>query len=389
MTVLFFITGYVFLIFLPKKRKNFHIFYNVKERRLYMSQYIKIAKRENNNKRGFLIVNPYLGKHVPQKPREILGMFDKTALLFPEDWNPKQTLVIGFAETATALGLHYACKNNCRFIQTTREHVIGERIYFSEEHSHATEQYLLKEDLDTITHIMFVDDEITTGKTVLNAITAINRAYGREFQYGVTSIINSMTKEQQETYQKRGIEIHCLEQLPKQNFEQTAEQFKLNGHSDKVSYEHWKSVKVLDVPKLPDCRKMIDANYEELLKERLEPVLGNLDIVGTALVLGVEEFMYAGIWFGNQLENKGCNVRFHATTRSPIAVSEEETYPLHHRFCMNSVNASERNTFLYDVAMYDHVFVFVEKNYSTQVGMDELCKVIETSGNKKIYFISI
>ena len=71
-----------------------------------MSQYIKIAKRENNNKRGFLIVNPYLGKHVPQKPERIFDLFNKTAALFPKTWDPKHTLVIGFAETATALGLH-------------------------------------------------------------------------------------------------------------------------------------------------------------------------------------------------------------------------------------------------------------------------------------------
>ena len=170
-----------------------------------MSQYIKIAKRENNNKRGFLIVNPDLGKHVPQKPERIFDLFDKTAALFPKDWDPKRTLVIGFAETATALGLHYACKNNCRFIQTTRESVPGmhEYLYFSEEHSHATAQYILKGSflvhLKTVNHIMFVDDEITTGKTVLNAITAIQKVSRRKLQYGITSVINSMTEEQYDT----------------------------------------------------------------------------------------------------------------------------------------------------------------------------------------------
>ena len=245
-----------------------------------MSQYIKIAKRENNNKRGFLIVNPDLGKHVPQKPKRIFDLFDKTASLFPEDWDPKCTLVIGFAETATALGLHYACKNNCRFIQTTREKIAGERIYFSEEHSHASEQFLRKPDLESITHIMFVDDEITTGKTVLNAITAMNQAYHKKFHYGVTSVINSMTKKQREAYRENNIELYCLEQVPEQNYEDEANKFLLNGISKKVSYGYWKSVKTMDVPKLPDCRRIIYGNYEEELEEHLKPVLSNLSICG-------------------------------------------------------------------------------------------------------------
>lgn len=37
-----------------------------------MNKYVQIAKRERNNKRGFLIVNPDLGKHVPQEPQKIL-----------------------------------------------------------------------------------------------------------------------------------------------------------------------------------------------------------------------------------------------------------------------------------------------------------------------------
>ena len=151
-----------------------------------MNKYVQIAKRERNNKRGFLIVNPDLGKHVPQEPQKILNLFDKTAALFPNGWDPKHTLVIGFAETATALGLHYACKNHCHYMQTTRESVPGEQeyLYFSEEHSHATAQYILKNSfmshLETINHIMFVDDEITTGKTVLNAIAAIQKECRKE-----------------------------------------------------------------------------------------------------------------------------------------------------------------------------------------------------------------
>lgn len=360
-----------------------------------MSQYIKIAKRENNNKRGFLIVNPDLGKHVPQKPKKIIELFDKTASLFPKDWDPKHTLVIGFAETATALGLHYACNNNCRFIQTTRERVPGmyEYLYFSEEHSHATAQYILKDPfllhLETVNHIMFVDDEITTGKTVLNAIAAIQRVSDRKMQYGVTSVINSMTGEQYHTYKEKGIQVYCLERILNQDYAEEAECFEINGLSRCVPYGYWKSVKMKNVFGVPDCRHGVFPDYLSALSQILAPALEEMDIQGDVLVLGVEEFMYPGIWFAKELEEKGCDVHFHATTRSPIAVSKEEHYPLHDRFCMSSVNAPDRKTFLYNINQYDHVFVFVEERYATQVGMDELKEVLEACGNTDIKFYAL
>lgn len=360
-----------------------------------MSKYVQIAKREKNNKRDFLIVNPDLGKHMPQEPKKIFDLFSKTASLFPNDWDPKRTLVIGFAETATALGLHYACKNSCRFIQTTRESVPGEHeyLYFSEEHSHATAQYILKDSfmshLETITHIMFVDDEITTGKTVLNAIAAIQKECKRDFQYGVTSVINSMTVEQYNFYQKKGIAVYCLERILHHEFAKEAERFKLDGTSHKARYECLKSIETENISGLPDCRHVIFPKYEHTLEQILTPVLKNFNTQRKVLVLGIEEFMYPGIWFAKKMEEKGCEVHFHATTRSPISVSEDNSYPLHSRSCLNSVNAPDRKTFLYNLRQYDYVFVFVEKNYATQAGMDELNGALRSYKNTKIKFFAL
>ena len=83
-----------------------------------MSKYVNIAKRENNKKRGFVIVNPYLGKHVPMTPSLILNMFDKVSMLVPADMDSEHTLVIGFAETATALSIHYAISNKTYFLHS-------------------------------------------------------------------------------------------------------------------------------------------------------------------------------------------------------------------------------------------------------------------------------
>ncbi len=40
---------------------------------------VRIAKRENNNKRKYLVVNPLQGKHIPVKPSEALKLFSNLA----------------------------------------------------------------------------------------------------------------------------------------------------------------------------------------------------------------------------------------------------------------------------------------------------------------------
>ena len=109
---------------------------------------LKIAKRHNNNKRAYLLVNPLQGKHIPTSPTSALEMMknlgDKVALKYPA-----AKLVIGFAETATAIGAMVAASldKDCIYIQTTRENLNGNFIEFLEEHSHAPQQKLYAENL--------------------------------------------------------------------------------------------------------------------------------------------------------------------------------------------------------------------------------------------------
>jgi hypothetical protein len=90
------------------------------------------------------------------------------------------------AETATGLGWglfeHIVAKSKI-YIHTTRVKLAqGHLTEFEEEHSHATEQYLYapkstKFDVKKINHIVIVDDEITTGKTVKNLIVQLNKVF--------------------------------------------------------------------------------------------------------------------------------------------------------------------------------------------------------------------
>ena len=40
---------------------------------------VKLAKREKNKKRNYLLVNPMQGKHVPVSPTKALRLFDDLA----------------------------------------------------------------------------------------------------------------------------------------------------------------------------------------------------------------------------------------------------------------------------------------------------------------------
>ena len=136
---------------------------------------VRIAKRENNNKRNYLIVDPLQGKHIPVSPSRSLGLFSDLAKTVEEEYKDERLLVIGFAETATAVGAGVAIILDAKYIQTTRENIPDvEYLFFSEEHSHATEQKLVKNDIDAvikdIDRIIFVEDEVSTGKTIVNII---------------------------------------------------------------------------------------------------------------------------------------------------------------------------------------------------------------------------
>ncbi|MBQ1336460.1 MAG: phosphoribosyltransferase domain-containing protein, partial [Selenomonadaceae bacterium] len=98
---------------------------------------LRVAKRHNNRKRKYILVNPLQGKHVPVSPTLSLSMMralgDKVAARYGD-----ARLVIGFAETATAIGAVVAnsVSEECVYLQTTREELPhrGAHIDFLEEH---------------------------------------------------------------------------------------------------------------------------------------------------------------------------------------------------------------------------------------------------------------
>ena len=70
---------------------------------------VHICKRKNNAKRQYLFVNKYQGKHIPIDPTKIshlfVELFEQIGIEFAKDKHKDEKVVIvGFAETATAIG---------------------------------------------------------------------------------------------------------------------------------------------------------------------------------------------------------------------------------------------------------------------------------------------
>ena len=64
---------------------------------------LQVAKRYRNNRRLSLLVNPLQGKHIPVSPEISLEMMRTLGGQLAKKY-PEARFVVGFAETATAIG---------------------------------------------------------------------------------------------------------------------------------------------------------------------------------------------------------------------------------------------------------------------------------------------
>ncbi|MBD5468353.1 MAG: hypothetical protein HDR21_09415 [Lachnospiraceae bacterium] len=355
---------------------------------------VRIAKRENNTKRKYLVVNPLQGKHIPVSPTAALKLFSNLADLIRYEYVKEKTLLIGFAETATAIGAQAAVSLGTKYIQTTREIITDvEYLFFSEEHSHATEQKLVKDDIDlaveNIENIVFIEDEVTTGKTILNIIQILEKLYPGRLKFSVASLLNGMSEENLQMYEQRGIRLHYLLKTDHSQYSHIAGTYMGNGKYCGCNTKKGQDISVISVPGRMDTRRLVDAvQYEKACNDLWDAVAGMIGNLSRKklLVVGTEEFMYPALFIGRKLEETGNAVLCHATTRSPIAVSMENEYPLHSRYELISLYDGQRRTFLYDIDGYDSVFIITDSPERETIGLYTLVNAL-SAHNKNITLI--
>lgn len=344
-----------------------------------VEEMISICKRVNNSKRDFLFVNSYQGKHIPMSPEKILETYEKLNKEMQRHLlNTKNRVFIAFAETATAIGCYLASENDGYFLTTTREELKGEDktlepfLVFEEEHSHAVSQLLYCKDLDVLRNaeeIIFIDDEISTGKTIFNFIKALEKKISfKDINYKVVSFLNWMTEDNKKMFNNYNINFialasGCLKETNKKvdvnnivepeiiSKENIVNETKYDFSYESFNFNFFRT-------------GFEEHNYKVFAKEIAEKI--SVEIKKSdkkILVVGTEEFMYLPLLIASEIEkNTNTSVKFHATTRSPITISQDVSYKINNGNKFYSTNNNERINFIYNLEEYDLIYLIVENN---------------------------
>lgn len=350
---------------------------------------LRVAKRYRNAKRAYLLVNPLQAKHMPVSPTEALTMMRTLGAGLRQEF-PGARLVLGFAETATALGAAVASRlgPDCAFLTTTREAGEGPGwVRFLEEHSHAAEQKLWGGDLDALLQetdtVLFVDDEISTGKTLRNMVAQLTRRWPAlgEKTLVAASLLNRVTPEQEEALADAGITCRCLVRLPQEDHTAQVADWTVTEAPPAVPQNLSFRQETLPGEGLLDPRKTLrigayDSSCQAVAEAMLSHTLGPVETLGKTLVLGTEECMYPALRLGERLERLGAEVCCHATTRSPIGLCDAPGYPIRSGWKLPSFYEEERTTYVYNLKEYDTVIILSDTKKTDLRAIQALASVL-------------
>ncbi|WCK55582.1 phosphoribosyltransferase family protein [Aneurinibacillus sp. Ricciae_BoGa-3] len=396
-----------------------------------------------NKKRRFLFVSQILGKHIPVDPmipitggrllaarfmQEICGKDDiETDALVQKLLHPKtrntdadfidppafelaqQMLVIGFAETATALGAAFfdSFAGQARYIHTTRERIkdFQPQISFEEEHSHATSHRCYPIDpkfLAGSDPVVLVDDEITTGKTALNIIEELHAHYPRS-EYMVVSLLDWRSEADRARFsameRRLGVRIRCISlisgkiEVQENTTEDVSDSLILDGPIPYSCLSSGiKENSTLDAYNLSFSNRLSLVSTNAAGTEKSVPYVqatGRFGLTsqlskttareiahaaaflkktrsgGRTLCMGTGEFMYLPMQIAAQM---GEDVFYQSTTRSPIYPAYRQDYAVRTAYCYPNPEDPAVLHYFYNVepGMYSEVYFFMERKVDQQ-----------------------
>ncbi|MFJ4844960.1 MULTISPECIES: phosphoribosyltransferase [unclassified Streptomyces] len=332
-----------------------------------LSGLLGLALRRNP-KRAHLLVSNVLGKHVPQRPEAVYaaghGLGVRVRDLLGAD-GAARAVVLGYAETATGLGHAVADGlGTAPYLHSTRRPVPGTTPVggFEEEHSHATSHLLLPEDPALLAGdgpLVLVDDEFSTGRTVLNTVRALHTRYPRD-RYVVVALVDMRSPADRERLTAVAAELGAAVDLialatggvdlPEDVLERgralvaeqdshvaAAEAAPAHPAPDRARPRPERVP--LDWPAgVPDGgRHGFTPAHRARLEAALPAMAASLagDTAGSrrVLVLGNEELMYAPLRLALALQEAlpHAEVRFSTTTRSPVLAVDDPGYAIRTR----------------------------------------------------------
>jgi hypothetical protein len=323
-----------------------------------------------NPKRGFLFVSKVLGKHIPVEPSTMLEAHQTLAHGLLPQLDSEPTLFVAMAETATGLGhgVYEACLASQKkalpwiFSTTTRYQVNDhQRVDFTEDHSHATDQWLhlpkTKVPLHTIKTLVLVDDEISTGRTMLNLENSLRMLLpSLERVLWVTLTCLADTTFHPCIYLLKGkfqFEAGQLGEMPGNAVGNG------NNVSDKLSL-NWGRIGVQGQIKLGEHTMATLKEYASIHHKKGDKPF---------LVLGQGEFMHASFRVGLELEALGVKCKVQSTTRSPIMVYGAIGCAMP----VPDPMGTEVNHYVYNLNPDDYSHIFVVSEKSGSQASAELC----------------
>ncbi|MFF7677408.1 phosphoribosyltransferase [Actinacidiphila glaucinigra] len=332
-----------------------------------LSGLLGLALRRNP-KRAHLLVSNVLGKHVPQRPGVVYdagyGLGVRVRELLGEE-EAARAVVLGYAETATGLGHAVADGLGVApYLHSTRRPVPGVEAVggFEEEHSHATSHLLLPEDAGLLAGdgpLVLVDDEFSTGRTVLNTVRALHARHPRR-RYVVVALVDMRSDADRALLARfaadlgAGVDVLALASgtvgLPDGVLERGQALVAAHGAAAPARLAPAAAPHRvhLDWPAgLPDGgrhgftpahRARLEAALPAMAARLAEGLTGGLSAVGEGpaprvLVLGNEELMYAPLRLARALQEAlpAVEVRFSTTTRSPVLAVDDPGYAIRTR----------------------------------------------------------
>lgn len=417
-----------------------------------VSDLFKMATRINK-KRRFLFVSTVLGKHLAVRPQvpiltgTLLAMMyhqkltgEENAILPAVVQALKQhenapavlqqvedsgidlsdeTLFIGFAETATALGhaVFNTFQTKATYIHTTREQLpdIESFVTFEEEHSHATSHRVYSEQPEKLLQakrIVLVDDEITTGNTVVNIVETLRKKFPFVKQYMVLSILDWRSEQQRAVFKQleaewdvtidfisiMGGQFSCIGEptLTSKQVERTtleAQEMMLLSIKEPIAQKYYRSIAENGVENkapymLATGRFTLTAEQHKAQKNTIKNIaeqLKKLRTDGPALVIGTGEFMYVPMELATYL---GEDVYVQSTTRSPIYCADESGYTITEKIAFESPENNGVENYLYNIQSrpYSELFLVVERIADKDV-VARVVQALQSVSNAKIYVI--
>ncbi len=402
---------------------------------LELEDVVGVALRRNP-RRAHLLVSTVLGKHIPLSPElaaaagRLLGELVAAALTGPTDRPPWEidrgawsfdvasairhndpaalvgrldaaagarpeypALVLGFAETATSLGHLVADQLNASaYLHSTRRWVKGAGVAatFEEGHSHAAEHLLLPvpEDLlDAADVLVLVDDELSTGTTAMQTITAAHARRPRE-RYVLAGLVDLRSGADQTRLTELAGRLNCRIEVvslvrgtialpsgllsavtaglaantPAEATAGRARRPRAFGAEGRCEPTHLQRIDLPWPAAVPDGGRhgflLGDrADFSPAVDAAAQVIDDALPAAGSVIVVGHEELMYLPLQIARRLAASGRHdVVFQSTTRSPIYVRDEDGYPIRRGWSFIDLEGDDTPTplptdrFLYNAA---------------------------------------